>query len=644
MAFFRLSRLQLATLALALCCMPWLRGGRDAAGLVVIYACLMVGFFLAWRLLESHYFRISKLALWAIAFGLYGATSILWSVNRYVTVVWIFGFGLALLAALLAGVLATSKGGWAVFERAYLEIAAIVSLIGIWLFMTADYDRLTSLFYWANPAATFLLPAVFIATWRFVKGRGLYSGLLATVISSAFVLTFSRAASLVFLASMILFLAWEKPKKAYWINFVFIVFASLLLVRIVGQVRSSSSHSASISQATRFKEAIKGESTSLDDRLYYLRSAVAIWRDYPLLGSGAGSFPTMHTQYQYRVISAGSNTHNVYAQWVSELGLMGAVLLIGLLYELLTGLYRRAKQDPALRAAVCGLVAMLLHLGFDIGASFPAVLMLAAILIGYLYQPGPVAHRLAKRYHIYWPVAALMIIGFLPLLGYYRSLEYAASAQAAQDNGDLTEAAGDYQAAHLELVYNPDTLTGEGINDYVMATNGFEPKLNLLFARLRAETAIKQDPHDAQQWFFLGRVARAQGDIRVATDAYVQALRLDRYNHPMYYSDLADYYVYQKHIGLAIELATSGLKLYPPEVLANRNQDESLQSGVGNLYISRAKAYIQDDQLDLARLDITSALKADPANTSAKRLEAILPAMPEQPPKLLDGAGQSLEY
>ena len=79
---------------------------------------------------------------------------------------------------------------------------------------------------------------------------------------------------------------------------------------------------------------------------------------YPLFGAGLGSFASLFAQYQTGVVdSSFKYAHNDYVQLVSELGIVGTILLAGWVYFALSGAIRTTRHEwPGRRLLALGCV------------------------------------------------------------------------------------------------------------------------------------------------------------------------------------------------------------------------------------------------------------------------------------------------
>lgn len=128
---------------------------------------------------------------------------------------------------------------------------------------------------------------------------------------------------------------------------------------------------------------------------YYGRAG--IWQaslpmiaDHPWIGVGLGSYPTVYTRYDRASGLFGINAaHNDYLQLVCETGLIGAIILILLLWFLAT-LCRRAMNDASpfgsavAVGATVGCLGILVHSLGDFHVQAPGAALLFLLLIATL--------------------------------------------------------------------------------------------------------------------------------------------------------------------------------------------------------------------------------------------------------------------
>jgi O-antigen ligase len=606
---------------LAVASAPWLSGGQEPLALLLSAGALLLAAILVWRQPEARKLTAGPLVWsWWVLIAV-AILSLSWTVNRYSTGLWVTEWVMAGLGFWLAYVLAGETDGRELMLRLYLISAGLFSVVAVAMFMTENYDRLTGPFYWSNPAAAYLIPAVVLAVDRVRRERSRKSwwwlagavGLLTT-----FLLTDSRAATIVLGIVLGVYCLISKAKRLFWIQFVFMILISVgLSIGLSWASTFTAHHGQKILPGSRFAEAAKGESQSLSDRLIYLESTARIWLDHPLGGTGAGTFADVHPRYQQRVVSASATAHNVYAQVLAELGLAGGLALLSVLVWLFAGTVKGLVANPEVVPVVLGLAGLLIHFGLDIDATYPALLMLVAVLAGLSFRQWNVARGRPS-----WRAAVVAAMLLVPAASLYRSDTWAQAASSYQDDGDFSGAALRYETAHSGLIYNPDLVNAEGINWYSLAaTGGKDAPANDARALALAKAAEHSDPDDAQHHQLEGRVLALKGDLKGAEAALRAALRLDPYNHPQYALDLAGVQLAEGNADGAVDTASAMLNQYPDEVVANREVDPTLKPVLANLEALVGNVYLKQDNRGDAQYAATRALKLDPTNVRGRALQ-----------------------
>jgi hypothetical protein len=319
----------------------------------------------------------------------WGAASLIWSVNRYDSEMW-------LLYASIGALVFTITASLTLAEKAkllggYVWIAVAVALYGFYLYLTGDYGRLTSSFYWANPCAAFLLPAAFITGWRWLtdpertSARGWLRAAQVLVLSVAVWQTDSRGAILAAARGG----NWGVGNPAC---------ASLLAaaggnyctqLRLKSRRRRCANTSCTGNHGDAGFALCSGSGRRVDQRRGSLElpKECNCHLERPSADRHrAGTFGVVHPQYQQRVISAGSDAHNIFAQTLAEQGLTGLLILIYLLIAITSGVIRGSRREPQLAVVAVGAAVLLIHFGLDIDDRYPALITLLAMLAGACYQ------------------------------------------------------------------------------------------------------------------------------------------------------------------------------------------------------------------------------------------------------------------
>ncbi|MBW4061315.1 O-antigen ligase family protein [Candidatus Saccharibacteria bacterium] len=600
---------------------PWLSGGQEPLAALISGFALLMGSVLLWQQPSVRRLKVGPMMYGYLAFVAWGSLSLIWTANRYSTLMWVIGLLLAGLAFRLAYALSGEEDSLWRIEWVYLATALGFVAYGGYLYLSGGYDRLTGSFYWPNPAAAYLIPGILIAFDRWRRGGRWWNGAMTAVFGAAFLLTDSRAALATLAVAAVIYVIVIRLTKRFWIIFVFSVAASLGVAYGMVALRHALQPKAVISvPGSRLSPASAVNSQSGADRVTYLHSAVLIWADHPILGAGAGAYPDVHPHYQIRVISASASAHNIYVQTLAELGLVGILLMIWLMVCLVFGTVRGLVARPLGMAATLGVGAIWLHFGLDIDAQYPALVLLIAVFGGSLYH-----QRLSFKPLGWWlPLGSVVVL--IPIVALYYSDTWNNRGVAAQANGDYAIATNDFLHAHGYIFYNPDVLTAQGINEYTLAQLGNKAAGNT--ALLLARSAEKQDPNDGQHYQLEGRTLALMGDRAGAIKAYEAALQADPYNHPEYAYDLA---LVQSQIGQSaagLVAADTMLAQYPTAVVVNRSADPSLRANLAQLAALAGSIRLQNGDLAGARKASAAALAFDPTSLRAQALAAVLARVP----------------
>ncbi len=600
--------------------MPWLSGGRDHIWILVSAFSLLIGAYLILTRPGRKTVATKALVVSLVVWIGWAVASLIWTVNQYQTWTWILFALMVVTVGLLTANLNQKEKG--MLLTGYLWLASITGAIGIFIYLTAEYGRLTSTFYWANPAATFFIPAILIGTARWLKNKRPADLLITGVTLVSFWLADSRGAMLVLLLTVIALLLTVPNVRKFWLRLLLFVLTPYVIAFGFVQLKNNLVHSDFIGPGSRFKEAAMGESQSGKDRLNYLESAASIWWDNPVAGTGAGTFGTVHPQYQKKVVSASNDPHNFYIQTLAELGIIGAIALSWVIFLVLIGVARGYARDKHMGMVAVSVVAIFLNLGLDIGGRYPAILALLAILIGLSYEPW--TRRPIKPNDNILPgvmLAALLVISVTN----YQSSMWRERGKIYDDNRELDRAAQSYNKAQAMFISDPDNFNSEGIDYFAQATvDSKERKAKLAQARDKANQAIEADPQDGQHYFLLGRVEYLDKNYAAAEDAYKKALELDQYNHAEYYQDLASLQITRENRQAAQATVDRALVLYTDDVINNRNQDVSIRVAVSQLLVFKAAEQNLQGDKEASKQTLDRALKLNPVNMNAIKLRSRL--------------------
>jgi len=257
-------------------------------------------------------------------------------------------------------------------------------------------------------------------------------------------------------------------------------------------------------------------------RLLTWKATLQMVQDHPWLGVGAGNFKLFYPLYrpqEERELS-GSNTwmvqtHNDYLQILAELGPLGLLLFLWIIYRILRVFTRSmaqvlTKEDRYLLAGMgVGILATLIHTFFDFNLQNPVSGSYFWILVGLLVAYGnlggaSVIHNVAD------PVFRIPPAAFCATRDVLYNLQAAALVGGAVGIFFLGKPLiADYHLRQAEL-------------------GSIQGRVSEALAHL--EKAGRQDPYDINIRFFEGKVYEEAGDYDKAIRAYRACLNL----HPYY--------------------------------------------------------------------------------------------------------------
>ncbi len=143
----------------------------------------------------------------------------------------------------------------------------------------------------------------------------------------------------------------------------------------------------------RFESVSDPSYLRLEGRVSIWKDTLQVIRDYPLFGTGLGTFRLAYRHYQTGLVSMSvEHAHNDYLQSAAELGIPGAVLLFLPIFYLLAKMVSSFLDDPRnyRRSVTLGCigatVALLLHSFTDFNLQLPANAMIFAVVLGLGYR------------------------------------------------------------------------------------------------------------------------------------------------------------------------------------------------------------------------------------------------------------------
>jgi len=268
-------------------------------------------------------------------------------------------------------------------------------------------------------------------------------------------------------------------------------------------------------------------SFSSNHRWTWWRESARVFENHPLAGTGAGTFALARKPVR-KDTQAPLAPHNVGLQALSETGIVGFALLLGVVgsagWAVASALRRLGGEDRAAAAALAaGLAAYLAHSLVDMGWEYVAVSAPFFLALGILLTAGGSPGSRGRRR----PIAALGIVALAaftvtslatPWLGERRVDD----AYAALEQGDLATAAA---TADRAAGLNP--LSIEPLHAGALAE---ELRGNLAEAERLLRQAVELQPENGETWYELGRFEfESRGELRLALRHLDRSYALDSF-------------------------------------------------------------------------------------------------------------------
>lgn len=218
--------------------------------------------------------------------------------------------------------------------------------------------------------------------WVITPKMALRLGLVTMVI--ALVLTHSRMGNSSFFFSLLIagaigLLLSKRATKSMVILLISLVVIDIFIVGAYFGTR-------------RVVERISQTTVETEDRDEVAGYAIDMWKDYPVFGSGLGSFPVVFPRYSADGTAvAYTHAHNDYLEFGAEVGALGLSLL-GLMVLMSLVVAVRAqfvRSDPLMRGisfgAMMGILALMIHSFVDFNLQIPANALTFMLLLAFAW-------------------------------------------------------------------------------------------------------------------------------------------------------------------------------------------------------------------------------------------------------------------
>jgi Tfp pilus assembly protein PilF len=276
------------------------------------------------------------------------------------------------------------------------------------------------------------------------------------------------------------------------------------------------------------------------NRYDYWRIAWRVWREHPVLGVGAGNYPRSY--YQQRATTEDiQQPHSIELQALSELGIVGALLLAGFVAGIAWGVVRvrtAAGRSPLTRSLMVGaigtFVAWLVQTSVDWMHLLPGLTAVAIAAAAVMIRPRSLPREadVTARDSRFGKMFASRSAFALGASAVVVTLVVAGASLSRQGLADLYLA-----RAQNELNAHPATALTDANRSLDIDSDDVETYYVKAAALARfdqaagAETALRQalahEPENFVTWALLGDIAVRERRLQVARGDYNRAHRLN---------------------------------------------------------------------------------------------------------------------
>ena len=216
--------------------------------------------------------------------------------------------------------------------------------------------------------------------------KGLATNLLLSlgIIIMSLAIIFSKSRSGVFLLVFIFILFFQLTmlyfrgnihQKKWMKNFLRVVFLFIIFISVYIGIGAT-------------LERFALDKLLQEERPTFWANTIGIVSEFPLFGTGLGTFPSIYPDYEEnRIPMRLFHAHNDYLEYLSELGVVGLILLLGgILFMVINSfLIWRVRRYPEVKGLALGgivaIICILIHSITDFNLQIPANMMLFSVVL-----------------------------------------------------------------------------------------------------------------------------------------------------------------------------------------------------------------------------------------------------------------------
>lgn len=531
----------------------------------------------------------------------------------------------------------------------YLSVAFlfILSIIGFIFFLSSDWQKLVSTFYWHNQFEGFsaLFIPFLLITFLTAKTRlsVFLLGMASTVIFCATYFTYSKGilASLILILPFFIYAFKKEIAKSLSKRIIPLIVIFIISVILITFIKSTPSKAPEINstqeQATALLSKIKDPADlneNIDNsniaentaqfRLKIWLKTIDMFLEDPLIGVGSGNFKRVYLKHADSPQYYSSYAHNLYLETIVELGLLGiCALLIWIFFTLIVSAknaFSKSSASPAKKALFFGIVIFFLHNGVDLDWQYPSIMLVVLLFVAYINKDSFSDGELNKKHLKKMPILMIgsiilpvLLVSFaaLNLISIHYENKAALERSIYHFPESLKYSLESYNANPLDfnrLNFVAYDNFGAGISE---TKNSEKRKQYLDEAEKRAKETIALAPHYSSAYLLLGNIYMSKAEPEKALESYLQAIALNPFYRNAYIR-AGKIMLEQKKYTEAIEFLEKPLAIYTPSFFSEGINFDDFAPGAkeisAKLYNIRGVAYAEIGEYGGALKDFDTAL------------------------------------
>jgi len=542
----------------------------------VLFILTIATVFTALRYMLPLQLSVDQPLFWYALFFAWAGISIFWSINMHRTLVEFLQLSSYGLTFLLAATL--NKDNIIRVGRIILITGLGVALFGLSQYLLLDSSRIESTLTNSNMFGIFMLMLFLIGWGYYLRLPNRYLAVVCVIFLVALALSGSRGSFVTLgLALPLLFIGINRS------NLKLAVFktASCLVIALLitwGVMHAAPYMQGLVAGSTAITAFLTTKSTDFSQsgviRFAFWETGFRVAQHAPITGTGLGTFSLAYFIDYMEELYFSRFAHNHYIQTLTELGLIGVIILGGFLITTArkTWLLIREKTYPAFfPGIIAASIAFLVHIGGDFTWNFPANSVVFFIMAGVIAgMSNKTDHGSGKM-----KIIGLIIVSFLILglsgwqlaanLIYRHGVNHEA-------RGDFATAAEIYDRANRFYPINSMAFSFAG-NSYYRLAQKQEDRGLFEKALERAEKAVELSPVDATLHNRLGRLYWQKGNLEKAEEHLTTAADHALYRLG-YVVDLSYFYLDQKRYAEAEEVIKEGLEIKETAIKRQRSDED----------------------------------------------------------------------